>query len=163
MVKKSQNSFLRARRYGFPLSLSAMNAKTLWVYSFRRWMTTPQTSRWSSVSDTAEKDFFSKCDQIHRKLQICSHLLKIYFMENYKFCVVRKTNFPIIHFMMYITSSQRFVIWQLTFCHIWSFPVWLILLLSYIFALRVVSSSLPREPSKFCFSNKHFTKNEVFH
>ena len=31
------------------------------------------------------KDFFSKCDQIHRKLRICSHLPKKSLMENF-FC-----------------------------------------------------------------------------
>ena len=34
------------------------------------------------------KDFFSKCDQIRRKLQIWSHLLKKSLMENFIFCVV---------------------------------------------------------------------------
>ena len=34
------------------------------------------------------KDFFSKCDQIRRKLQIWSHLLKKSLMENVIFCVV---------------------------------------------------------------------------
>ena len=34
------------------------------------------------------KDFFSKCDQIHRKLWICAHLLKISLMENFIFCAV---------------------------------------------------------------------------
>ena len=34
------------------------------------------------------KDFFSKCDQIRRKLQIWSHLLKKSFIENFFFCVV---------------------------------------------------------------------------
>ena len=34
------------------------------------------------------KDFFSKCDQIHRKLQIWSHLLKKYLMENFIFFAV---------------------------------------------------------------------------
>ena len=34
------------------------------------------------------KDFFSKCDQIRRKLQISLHLLKKSFMENFIFCVV---------------------------------------------------------------------------
>ena len=34
------------------------------------------------------KDFFSKCDQIRRKLWICSHLLKKSLMENYIFCTV---------------------------------------------------------------------------
>ena len=31
------------------------------------------------------KDFFSKCDQIHRKLRIWSHLLKKSLMENFIF------------------------------------------------------------------------------
>ena len=34
------------------------------------------------------KDYFSKCDQIRRKLQIWSHLLKQSFMENFAFYVV---------------------------------------------------------------------------
>ena len=32
------------------------------------------------------KDFFSKCDQIRRKLRIWSHLLKNSLMENFIFC-----------------------------------------------------------------------------
>ena len=34
------------------------------------------------------KDLFSKCDQIRGFLQIWSHLLKKYFMENFIFCAV---------------------------------------------------------------------------
>ena len=34
------------------------------------------------------KDFFSKCDQICRKLRIWSHLLKKFWMENFIFCAV---------------------------------------------------------------------------
>ena len=34
------------------------------------------------------KDFFSKCDQIRRKLQIWSHLLMKSLMENFIFCEV---------------------------------------------------------------------------
>ena len=34
------------------------------------------------------KDFFSKCDQIRRKLRIWSHLLKKSLIENYIFCTV---------------------------------------------------------------------------
>ena len=50
---------------------------------------------WSTY-DTAQKmkfsikDFFSKCDQIRRKLRIWSHLLKKFVMENFIFCVVKK-------------------------------------------------------------------------
>ena len=45
--------------------------------------------------DTAQKmkffvkDFFSECDQIRRKLQIWSHLIEKFSMENFIFCVVR--------------------------------------------------------------------------
>ena len=34
------------------------------------------------------KDFFSKCDQIQRKLRISSHLLKKSLMENFIFLAV---------------------------------------------------------------------------
>ena len=34
------------------------------------------------------KDFFSKCDQIRRKLRIWSHLLKKFLMEDFIFCAV---------------------------------------------------------------------------
>ena len=39
------------------------------------------------------KDFFSKCDQIRRKLRIWSHLLKKSLMENLIFCVFKHTHF----------------------------------------------------------------------
>ena len=41
------------------------------------------------------KDFFSKCDQIRRKLQIWSHLLKK-LMGNFIFCAVKllRKDFP---------------------------------------------------------------------
>ena len=37
------------------------------------------------------KDFFSKCDQIHRKLRIWSHLLVKSLMEKFIFCAVQST------------------------------------------------------------------------
>ena len=46
------------------------------------------------LTDTAQKiklsikDFFSKCEQIRRKLQIWSHLLKKSLLENFIFCAV---------------------------------------------------------------------------
>ena len=39
----------------------------------------------------AIKNFFSKCDQICRKLRIWSHLLKNYLMGNFIFCAVIPT------------------------------------------------------------------------
>ena len=47
------------------------------------------------ITDTTQKmkfsikDFFSKCDQIRRKLRIWSHLLKKFLIENFTFCAVR--------------------------------------------------------------------------
>ena len=47
---------------------------------------------WNSLKDyrdpAASAGFFSKCDQIRRKLWICSHLLKKFLMENFIFCAV---------------------------------------------------------------------------
>ena len=39
------------------------------------------------------KDFFSKCDQIRRKLQMWSHLLKKFLVEIFFFCVQSETLF----------------------------------------------------------------------
>ena len=50
------------------------------------------------------KDFFSKCDQISRKLQICSHLLKKSLMENFIFCAVVMTE------LLFQQKKLRFVI-----------------------------------------------------
>ena len=53
-----------------------------------------QISMMKPFRDTAQKMkfsikyFFSKCEQIHRKLRIWSHLLKKSLMENFIFCAV---------------------------------------------------------------------------
>ena len=49
------------------------------------------------------KDFFSKCDQIRRKLQVWSHLLKKSVTENFIFCAV------------YVNSESGTVEWQLKY------------------------------------------------
>ena len=41
----------------------------------------------------SNKDFFSKCDQIHRKMRIWSHLLKKSLMENFIFCAMSELSF----------------------------------------------------------------------
>ena len=48
------------------------------------------------------KDFFSKCDQILKKLRIWSHLLKKSVMENFIFCAV-------INFKEYIGTLLGFM------------------------------------------------------
>ena len=49
------------------------------------------------------KDFFSKCDQILRKLWIRSHLLRKSLMENFIFCAVFQTH--MINLFMKIVNS----------------------------------------------------------
>ena len=39
-------------------------------------------------------EFFSKCDQIRRKLRICSRLLKKSLMGNFIFCAVKREKLP---------------------------------------------------------------------
>ena len=48
------------------------------------------------------KDFFSKCDQIHRKLRIWSHLLKKSLNEN--FC------FGAVHFVSNLNLLNNFIL-----------------------------------------------------
>ena len=50
------------------------------------------------------KDFFSKCDQIHRKLRIWSDLLKKSLIESFIFCAVIHV-FLLTHFRVFM--SQR--------------------------------------------------------
>ena len=47
------------------------------------------------------KNFFSKCDQIRRKLRIWSHLLKKFLMENLSFCAVAvQDTFKILQYLL---------------------------------------------------------------
>ena len=58
--------------------------KDIWIQNFHHFYSsyTAQKIKFSI------KDFFSKCDQIRRKLRIWLHLLKKSFMENFIFCAV---------------------------------------------------------------------------
>ena len=49
------------------------------------------------------QEFLSKCDQIHRKLRIGSHLLKYFLMDNFIFCAVKFMGF---FFAMLLHFSQ---------------------------------------------------------
>ena len=71
------------------------------------------------------KDFFSKCDQIRRKLRIWSHLLKKSLIENFIFCAVKcllfkcnlqdTTEFSEVYIggIYQITSYMKFRVFQL--------------------------------------------------
>ena len=52
------------------------------------------------------KDFFSKCDQIRRKLPIWSYLLKKCLMENFIFCAVYATSRVTRNFLSCLISSH---------------------------------------------------------
>ena len=49
-----------------------------------------QKRRHYKKNEVSIKDFFSKCDQIHRNLRIWLHLLKKFLMEKFIFCAVRR-------------------------------------------------------------------------
>ena len=53
-----------------------------WLIAYLPSLTTAQTMKFSI------KNFFSKCDQILRKLRIWSHLPNNSLMENFIFCAV---------------------------------------------------------------------------
>ena len=66
------------------------------------------------------KDLLSKCDQIRRKLRICSHLLKKYLMEDFIICAVCIKVFSLkktFTFFLEIESLQqnqslKFIFWK---------------------------------------------------
>ena len=53
------------------------------------------------------KDFFSKCNQIRRKLRIWSHSLKKSLMENFTFCAVID---EIVNGLKYFRKSDILVV-----------------------------------------------------
>ena len=55
------------------------------------------------------KNFFSKCDQIRRKLRIWSHLLNKFLMENFIFCAVIISN---LIKRLRKKLSEKWQIWQ---------------------------------------------------
>ena len=55
------------------------------------------------------RDFFSKYDQIQKKLRIWSHLLKKSLMENYIFCVAEIDPSTSIKFQFIIASRLKFL------------------------------------------------------
>ena len=62
------------------------------------------------------KDFFSKCDQIRRKLRIWSHLLKKYLMKNFIFCAMTVTDPN--HYCKFLSNWKKYSL--LRFLRIWS-------------------------------------------
>ena len=58
------------------------------------------------------KDFFSKCDQIRRKLRIWSHLLKKSLMENLIF-FEQWTESEIVPFIQENTSQKKLIFWHI--------------------------------------------------
>ena len=62
---------------------------------------TPSTAITTQKMKFSIKDFFSKCEQIHRKLRIWSHFLKKSLMENFIFCALN-----LIHFKYFLWFSE---------------------------------------------------------
>ena len=53
------------------------------------------------------KDFFSKCDQICRKLRIWSHLLKKPLMENFIFCAVLLPKLLLLLLLLVVSCQKQ--------------------------------------------------------
>ena len=76
------------------------------------------------------KDFFSKCDQIHRKLQIWSHWLKKFVMENFIFCAVNSwvfvpsseylSNSMLRWIKRFQQSTEKLKLWQQVLMENWT-------------------------------------------
>ena len=84
----------------------------LYFAIFNQWWSLYWLAMWSDSRTTAQKmkifvkDFFSKCDQIHRKLRIWSYLLKKSLMENLVFCAVVMLSKTVEHVSIYVTHKQ---------------------------------------------------------
>ena len=63
------------------------------------------------------KDFYRKCEQIRRKLRICSHLLKKSIMENLMFCAVVWENVTeVVRDSKWCLNSREFSKWWERVC-----------------------------------------------
>ena len=70
----------------------------LWIYTLIKIEKTGCSIYTAQKMKFSIKDFFSKCDQIRRKLQIWSHLLKKTLMENFIFCAILDVWRELFHF-----------------------------------------------------------------
>ena len=75
------------------------------------------------------KNFFSKCDQILRKLRIWSHLLKKFLMENFTFCAVSVVlNNQLLGFSLlfsdWLVPTLKLPIFIMALKHIQHFGYW---------------------------------------
>ena len=59
------------------------------------------------------KDFFSKCDQIHGKPRIWSHLLKKSLMENFIFCVVISKEITFLYYYFFGQAYLQYGLYSL--------------------------------------------------
>ena len=74
-----------------------ISSRILWIFNCLQRISS-QTYH-CTKDEVLNYNFFSKCDQIHRKLKIWSHLLKKFLMENFIFCAVYLKHH--LHFYFY--------------------------------------------------------------
>ena len=65
-----------------------LNLFTVILLLLHVWILAVLCTHHCSKNEVFIKDFFSKCDQIRRKLRIWSHLLKKSLMENFILCTI---------------------------------------------------------------------------
>ena len=79
------------------------------------------------------KDFFSKSDQIHRKLQIWSDLLKKSLMENFIFCAL-----SLAHQARTLTTNLLGLISTFSKYYFKTGTIFLLFLSSYVFTALAI-------------------------
>ena len=75
------------------------------------------------------KDFFTKCDQIQRKLRIWSHLLKKSIMENFIFCAVIASSplqYLLVLSLLPMQYSKKSLAMHKILCNDYELPIYLI-------------------------------------
>ena len=83
-----ERCFENRYRYGHENGLYSIQ-KITWSYPFVVFLLSRKRASTTQEMKFSVKDFFSKCDQICRKLRIWSHLRKKCLMENFIFCTVK--------------------------------------------------------------------------
>ena len=103
MIFRGWSSWFYNGLFHFIIAVSVVYSSALWSPSDFRPITAQKTK-------FSIEDFFSKCGQIWRKLQIWSHLLKKFIFEKFVFCAVY-ISYPVREIWDVIKRMSKIFIW----------------------------------------------------
>ena len=108
MIFRGWSSWFYNGLFHFIIAVSAVYSSALWSPSDKANLNfRPITAQKTKFSI---EDFFSKCGQIWRKLQIWSHLLKKFIFEKFVFCAVY-ISYPVREIWDVIKRMSKIFIW----------------------------------------------------